>query len=240
MLAIEGLAMYRGTRCVLDIRHLQVHPGERIALLGPSGSGKTTLLRAIAGLEQPTAGRIRLNGQWVFGPKHVPPAHRGISLLGQDYGLWPHLTAAQHIAFAVSRGQRIQPQPPDHDWLHRVELGHKLDAVPGRLSGGEQQRLALARALAVEPKLLLLDEPFANIDPVLSCDLLDLLDQIHRRGGVTRLMVTHDVEDAIRRSDRLLILNKGQLIQDGVWSAIRATPAHDWISRLVALKENYR
>lgn len=237
MLRIEALTLHRGRRRVLDIPHLHLQPGERVGLLGPSGSGKTTLLRAIAGLERPRTGRIHLNGQLVFGDAEVPPARRGVSLLGQEYGLWPHLTAVQHIAFAVSRGRRVRPQTADREWLLLVGLGHKLDVSPLRLSGGEQQRLALARTLAVQPKLLLLDEPFANVDPVLSRDLLSLLDRAHSHHGTTRLMVTHDLEEAIHRSDRLLILGDGQLIQEGAWSTIRANPADDWVRRLVALSD---
>lgn len=236
MLKVEALTLQRGRQRVLDISHLHLRLGERVSLLGPSGSGKTTLLRAIAGLEQPHSGQIHLEDQCVFSDgADIPPARRNVSLLGQEYGLWPHLTASQHIAFAVSRGRRIRPQLADQVWLRQVGLGHKLDASPMRLSGGEQQRLALARALAVQPKLLLLDEPFANVDPVLSRDLLNLLDEAQTGQGVTRLMVTHDLEEAIDRSDRLLILRDGRLIQEGAWSAIRAHPADEWVTRLVAL-----
>lgn len=237
MLLIEGLTLLRGPRRALDIPFLHIAPGERVSLLGPSGSGKTTLLRAIAGLEQPRTGRIRLNGQTAWGETYIPPAHRSISLLSQDYGLWPHLTAAQHIAFTVSRGRRIQPRGADQDWLQRVDLGHKAQTTPARLSGGEQQRLALARALAVQPRLLLLDEPFANVDAVLSHELLSVLDRLHQQQGMTRLLVTHDLEDAIQRSDRLLILRDGRLVQAGDWATISAQPADDWVARLVRLRD---
>jgi ABC-type Fe3+/spermidine/putrescine transport system ATPase subunit len=236
MLVIEELTLLRGQRRVLDIPHLQLQAGERVSLLGPSGSGKTTLLRVIAGLEHPRRGRIRLHGRPVAGETYVPPAQRAISLLSQDYGLWPHLTAAQHIAFTVSRGRRIQPQAADQDWLQRVGLGHQAQTTPTRLSGGEQQRLALARALAVQPCLLLLDEPFANVDAVLSHELLNVLEQVHRQQALTRLMVTHDLEQAIHCSDRLLILRDGQLVQTGTWPAICAQPADDWVAKLIALR----
>ena len=236
MLLVEDLTLLRGQRRVLNIPYLHIPPGERVSLLGPSGSGKTTLLRVIAGLEQPQTGRIRLNGQPVWGETYVPPARRSISLLSQDYGLWPHLTAAQHIAFTVSRGRRIQAQAADQDWLRQVDLGHKAQTTPARLSGGEQQRLALARALAVQPRLLLLDEPFANVDAVLSHELLSVLDQLHRQQAMTRLLVTHDLEEAIQRSDRLLILRDGRLIQAGDWALISAQPADDWVAQLVRLR----
>lgn len=236
MLVVEDLTLRRGQRRVLDIPHLHIPPGKRVSLLGPSGSGKTTLLRVIAGLEHPRSGRIRLNGQAVWGETYVPPARRSISLLSQDYGLWPHLTAAQHIAFTVSRGRRIQPQAADQDWLRLVRLEQKTQALPVHLSGGEQQRLALARALAVQPRLLLLDEPFANVDAVLSHELLGVLDQLHQRQAMTRLLVTHDLDEAIQRSDRLLILRDGRLIQEGDWPVICAQPADDWVAQLVRLR----
>jgi ABC-type Fe3+/spermidine/putrescine transport system ATPase subunit len=236
MLIVEDLTLRRGHRQVLDIPYLHVQPGERVSLLGPSGSGKTTLLRVIAGLEHPRSGRIRLNDRQVAGETYVPPARRSISLLSQDYGLWPHLTAAQHIAFTVSRGRRIQPNAADQDWLRRVNLGHKAQTTPVRLSGGEQQRLALARALAVQPRLLLLDEPFANVDAVLSHELLGVLDQLHRQQAMTRLLVTHDLDEAIQRSDRLLILRDGSLIQEGDWPVICAHPADDWVAQLIRLR----
>ncbi len=229
---LESVVFSYGSRHRLSVDYLSVHENERLAVMGPSGSGKSTLLRLIAGLERPMRGAIRLGGAVVDGGVFIPPAKRAIGLLGQELGLWPHLTAAQHIAFARSGGRRLRRETGDIELLDRVGLYGHADAVPARMSGGEQQRLALARILACQPRLLLLDEPFANVDPVLSADLLSLLDDLQRRSACARIMVTHSLDDAIRGSDRIAILYQGTLIQNAPWPDVSRRPANEWVKKL--------
>lgn len=235
MIKIEGLSFQRGYEQVICVETLHVARGEKISLLGPSGSGKTTLLRLIAGLETPTNGTIRLDGEIVHGKKYTPPSQRGLTMLTQDYGLWPHMTALQHIAFVRNHGWGIRPIDRDIELLEIVGLGHKQSVYPNKLSGGEQQRLALARTLAADSNILLLDEPFSNVDAVLSRELMRILDSIHEERNMTRIIVTHDLEEAIRTSDRILLADEGRLAQQGTWKHICAKVKHGWSHKLVEL-----
>lgn len=233
MLRLEGVRFERGGKTVLAVDALQVAPGGRLAVLGPSGSGKTTLLRLIAGLERPQQGRIVFAEIQACKDGFLPPCERGLALLSQDLGLWPHLNAAQHIAFVRSLGKTVKAAPADWDALDRVGLKGKAFSLPGQLSGGEQQRLALARALAMNPRLLLLDEPFANIDWVLRDEMLGLIEAECATRRSACILVTHSLDEAVRLADRAIVLMEGRIIQTGGWDDLAADPATDWIFKLM-------
>jgi ABC-type Fe3+/spermidine/putrescine transport system ATPase subunit len=235
MLQIERVRHPRGRDFVLSVERLEVGSGERISVLGPSGSGKSTLLRLVAGLDDPMHGRISLEGKVVSGRGGAPPHRRAVSMLSQDYGLWPHLTAAQHLAFARTAGRSVRASDEDERLLQRVRLGPRAQARPGQLSGGERQRLALARALARRPRLLLLDEPFSNVDPVLAAELTQLLDETDGEQAVTRMQVRHNFLGRSHEDERCLVLVAGRVVQDASWKQLREHPLDPWIGRLADL-----
>jgi ABC-type Fe3+/spermidine/putrescine transport system ATPase subunit len=235
MLRVERLEHFRGRGFALDVDGLDVRDGERVSVLGPSGSGKSTLLRLIAGLEQPARGRIVLDGKLVSGADGEPPHRRGVSLLSQELGLWPHLTAAGHLAFARTGGRSIAPSADDDRLLRLVGLGSRPRARPGELSGGERQRLALARALARRPRLLLLDEPFSNVDPVLAAELTRLLDEIDEARTSARVQVRHTFFGRARNHERCVVLIGGRVVQDASWRQLRDDPLDPWIADLTRL-----
>jgi ABC-type Fe3+/spermidine/putrescine transport system ATPase subunit len=218
-LAIHGLRVELGRRTVLRDIELSVTAGERLALMGTSGSGKTTLVRAIAGLQPAAAGTVALGGRRVSdgGRSLVPPARRRISLVFQDLALWPHMTAVQHLRFVLG-GQplsRGEAEERAHAALGDVGLGDRAGSRPAQLSGGECQRLALARALVLHPELLLLDEPFVSLDLPLKLEMTELLLQRQAAGGFAMLHVTHDPLDALRTASRVVLLDEGSLVFDG-------------------------
>jgi ABC-type Fe3+/spermidine/putrescine transport system ATPase subunit len=192
-----------GPARVLEDVSLEVHPGERVAIVGPSGSGKTTLLRLIAGLETPDAGEIHL---WGTSSRRVPPHQRGIGFVFQSPALWPHMSVAENVGFGV-RGDRRRVA----EMLRQVELPDHGPRYPGELSGGETQRVALARALAPRARMLLLDEPLSHLDDELRWRMLDLILSTARETGATVLYVTHDLVEAGRLSPRSLRLLAGRL-----------------------------
>jgi spermidine/putrescine transport system ATP-binding protein len=191
---------------------LNVGRGEFFSLLGPSGCGKTTTLRMVAGFEDPTTGQIRLNGA---GIEHLKPYQRNVSTVFQNYALFPHLTVQQNVEFGLRRraenhiGQRVRQV------LELVQLTGKESRYPAQLSGGERQRVALARSLVLEPDVLLLDEPLSALDPNLRKQVRAELKNIQRQTGITFLFVTHDQEEALSLSDRLGVMNGGELQQVG-------------------------
>ena len=219
---VESLAKGLGGRGVLHGLSLEAEAGEWLAVLGPSGAGKTTLLRAIAGLERPDAGRVRLGGR---DAASIPPRERGIGFVFQDLALWPYLTVEEHVAEISSR-----PGP----LLERFGLRGLEGKRPHELSGGERQRLALARALASDPRLLLLDEPFSSLDPLLRRGLADTLADLHRERGMTVIYVSHYFEAPVIRASRVALLRDGLLEQAGTLSELRGSPRNDWVAAFVA------
>lgn len=204
---------YRGKRA-LDGVDLEVRPGEIVALLGPSGCGKTTLLRIAAGLERPTAGRVSVAGR-VFADADVfvPPEKRGIGLMFQDYALFPHLDIAANVAFGLGRRPGPLAGAIVADLLARVGLADRAGAYPHMLSGGEQQRVALARAMAPRPSVLLMDEPFSNLDQRLRRGMRSELLALLKLTGAAAVMVTHDPDDAMAVADRIALMRAGRLVQ---------------------------
>jgi len=217
-LDIRGVSKRHGHRAVVDDVRLQVASGESIVIVGPSGSGKTTLLRMVAGLERPDEGDIWLEGQRVSAPGQivVPAYERHLGFVFQDLALWPHLTIRQQLEFVVSNG-RVPPSERRarvRDALTRTRIDRLGARYPHQLSGGEQQRAALARAIVTRPRLLLLDEPLSNLDPDLRTVLRGELGRIRHELGLTVLHVTHDNQEAAELADRVIRIRAGR-VEDG-------------------------
>ncbi|MEW9613761.1 sulfate/molybdate ABC transporter ATP-binding protein [Shinella sp. S4-D37] len=209
---------------------LDIESGELVALLGPSGSGKTTILRMVAGLEYADGGAI------YFGEENatdIPVRDRGVGFVFQHYALFPHMTVGENIAFGM-KVSKVKRSPEAiarrvAELLDLVQLGGLKDRFPGQISGGQRQRVALARALAVDPRVLLLDEPFGALDANVRRDLRRWLRKIHDELGITTLFVTHDQEEALDLADRVVILNKGRIVQEGTPEAVCRNPADAFV-----------
>lgn len=203
--------------------NLAVGDGEFLCILGPSGCGKSTVLRMIGGFEQPTAGDVQIDGESVL---HLPPNRRPTAMVFQKYTLWPHMRVYDNIAFGL-RLRRMSKAEIDRDVQGALDLVGLSDygkRYPAQLSGGEQQRVALARALVLKPKILLLDEPFSNLDALLRVRLREELRAIQRRIRITAIFVTHDQEEALSLADRIAVMSKGRIEQLDRPSNIYATP----------------
>ena len=214
-----------GTLPVVNGLSFEVAEGELFALLGPSGCGKTTALRLIAGFMRPDRGTITLDGRVLADERTtVPPEKRGIGFVFQDYALFPHLTVAQNVAFGLRRGKRTARETRVAEVLKLVGLEGLEERLPHALSGGQQQRVALARALAPRPRLLLLDEPFSNLDALFRNEMRERVRAILKDEGVTAVLVTHDQEEALLFADRLAVMQSGRLDQIGTPEEIYLTP----------------
>lgn len=196
--------------------YISIEKGEIISILGESGSGKSTILRLISGLEVPNGGMIKINGKTIVDDKtFVLPERRGIGMVFQDYALFPHMTIEQNIKFGLKNITHQQKNKRLEEVLELVNLKDYNNRYPHELSGGQQQRVALARALAPKPDLLLLDEPFSNLDAHLQCKIREELKQIINQTKITSIFVTHDQEDAKNIADRVVILQEGEIIKIG-------------------------
>jgi iron(III) transport system ATP-binding protein len=213
-LAFEGVTLsYAGVEAVSGVS-FTVGEGEVIGLLGPSGCGKSTLLRLAAGIEVPDSGRILLDGREIAGPsRFVEPEERGIGLVFQDYALFPHLDALGNAMFGLSDLPKREALAIADAALRRVGLGARLRAMPHELSGGEQQRVALARAIVARPRVLLMDEPFSNLDRRMRDQVREQTIAVLRETGATALVVTHDPEEAMSIADRIALMRAGRLVQ---------------------------
>jgi len=218
VLSIEGVSKAYGPELAVEDLSLSVKDGELLTLLGPSGCGKTTTLRMIAGLERPSSGRITIAGETVTGDGDTPfrkPEERDVGIVFQDYALFPHLSVSQNIAFGLDELDEEATEARVAELLELVDLEAHDEKMPGQLSGGQQQRVALARSLAPEPDLLLLDEPFSNLDVRLRVEMREEVRRILKRAGVTAISVTHDQEEALSISDRVAIIDDGTIAQVG-------------------------
>jgi iron(III) transport system ATP-binding protein len=232
--ACAGLRRAYGPVVALDGVDLEVAEGELLAVLGPSGCGKTTLLRLIAGFERPDVGTVALGGQIVAGPgQFVPPERRRVGIVVQDHALFPHLTVAANVGYGV-RGRRGAPRAARiAEVLDMVGMVELTQRYPAELSGGQQQRVAIARALAPEPRVVLLDEPFANLDAALRTRIRLEVAAILRAAGATAVLVTHDQEEALSLADRVAVLNAGRLAQVGRPDEVYRHPADPFVARFV-------
>jgi sulfate transport system ATP-binding protein len=209
-----------------------VPEGSLTALLGPSGSGKSTLLRIIAGLETPDAGSVMIDGVDV---SHVIPQKRGIGFVFQHYAAFTHMTVRENVAFGLRIRKRPKPEVTQRvdELLALVGLTKWAEQRPSQLSGGQRQRMALARALAVEPKVLLLDEPFGALDAVVRAELRAWLRRLHDEQGTTTVLVTHDQEEAMEISDRIAVMSSGNIEQVGAPREIYDRPASEFVMSFV-------
>jgi iron(III) transport system ATP-binding protein len=232
-LELNGVVQRYGKQTIVDGVNFQLEAGSIACLLGPSGCGKTTLLRCIAGFEDIAGGEIRLHGQVVSRPgQRVSPEKRRIGMVFQDYALFPHLTVEQNVAFGLGRNPRGCPSARSPVAGHGRPAGQG-DKYPHELSGGQQQRVALARALAPRPELILLDEPFSNLDVGLRERLSVEVREILKREGCTAIMVTHDQHEAFAMADEIGIMYEGRIQQWDVPYNLYHRPANRFVADFI-------
>ncbi|HKC29986.1 MAG TPA: sulfate ABC transporter ATP-binding protein [Jatrophihabitans sp.] len=225
---VRGIGKRFGDFVALEDVELSVPSGALTALLGPSGGGKSTLLRIIAGLERPDTGMVEIDGS---DATTLAPRHRDVGFVFQHYAAFTHLSVYKNVAF----GLEIRKQPKEeirrrvHEMLELVHLEQFADRLPAELSGGQRQRMALARALAIKPKVLLLDEPFGALDAKVRKELRDWLRRLHKEVHVTTVFVTHDQEEALEVSDQIVVINQGQVEQIGTPDELYDKPANPFV-----------
>lgn len=222
---------------------LHISPGEYVVILGPSGCGKSTLIRCIAGLESPTAGRIKLLGRSVYDAAraiNMKANARKVGMVFQSYALWPHMTVEQNVAYPLKmrgipkkeRAKRVR------ETLRVLECEQLAERLPAELSGGQQQRIALARALVYEPAILLLDEPLSNLDALLRVSLRAELMRLHRKLGYTAVHITHDQEEALEMGDRVVLMREGRIEQVGPPEAVYARPVSPYAATFLGVRNS--
>ena len=232
LIRLEGITKKFGDHVIIPSLDLTIQDGEFLTLLGPSGCGKTTLLRMIAGLETPTTGKVILDGKDIT---KLPPYKRDVNMVFQNYALFPHMTVAENIRF----GLKMKNVPDDEaeerirQVLYLIQLEELRDRYPSQMSGGQQQRVAIARALVNNPKVLLLDEPLGALDYQLRKKLQIELKNLQRGLGLTFIFVTHDQEEALTMSDRIVIMNGGVIQQDGDPNGIYHHPVNTFVARFI-------
>jgi len=238
-LAIRDVGKQFGRFVALERVSLNIASGEFVSFLGPSGCGKTTLLRAIAGLDPPTVGRIIQAGKDITA---LPPAERDFGIVFQSYALFPNLTVAENIGYGLrgSAWPKVRKQQRVAELLHLVGLADQIAKYPAQLSGGQQQRVALARALAAEPGLLLLDEPLSALDAIVRLHLRQEIRALQQRLGVTTIMVTHDQEEALSVSDRIVVMSQGRIEQIGTPEEIYSAPTSPFVAGFVGRSAHFQ
>ncbi|WEK54677.1 MAG: ABC transporter ATP-binding protein [Candidatus Cohnella colombiensis] len=231
-LKLQDIQKRFGGNTVLDNVNLDIREGELVTLLGPSGCGKSTLLRCIAGLTELDGGHIWLEDKDIV---NLPPRSREIGMVFQSYALFPNLTVSENIEYGMRmRGASIEERRKRSDeLLALVDLIEKRNAYPQHLSGGQQQRVALARSLAVQPKVLLLDEPLSALDAKIRKNLRSEIRDIQKKFNMTTIFVTHDQEEALTLSDRVCLMNKGRIVQQGSPEQLYSTPQTEFVARFM-------
>jgi ABC-type Fe3+/spermidine/putrescine transport system ATPase subunit len=229
-LEIDNLSKSFGRNEVLKGLSIDIPDGSFISLLGPSGCGKSTLMRLVAGLEQASAGSIRIDGEDVTA---LAPEHRHVALMFQSYALFPHMTVAENVRFPLrmrNDGSAEDQKTRVAEALEMVQLGQFAERLPKQLSGGQQQRVALARAIVARPKVLLLDEPLSNLDARLREDMQIELIELHKRLGLTTVFVTHDQDEALSLSDSIILMRGGVIEQSGAPEDLYGKPATAFVA----------
>ncbi|MFA3918936.1 ABC transporter ATP-binding protein [Ruegeria hyattellae] len=232
LVRVEGVSKHFGPVVALDNLTLDIARGEFVTFLGPSGCGKSTTLRILGGFERPTSGRVILDDEDVTA---LPPEKRHVNMVFQDYALFPHMTVRQNISFGLElKGMdKSAIRRRQDEIMSFLELGAFGDRYPGQLSGGQRQRVALARALAPDPALLLLDEPLGALDAKLRSQVQQELKAIQRRTHKTFFFVTHDQEEALTMSDRIVVMNNGRVEQDGTPEDLYFHPATRFVAEFI-------
>jgi iron(III) transport system ATP-binding protein len=230
-LSIRNLTCQYDQQTILESLSLHVEPGQIVCLLGASGCGKTTLLKAIAGLLPLSAGEMCLNGVTIDNGQHwLPPEQRNIGMIFQDYALFPHLTVADNVGFGLKGLSQQEKQHRVAEMLDLVHLSAFAQRYPHQLSGGQQQRVAIARSLAYKPDLLLLDEPFSNIDTQVRHELIGEIRKLFKAQGVTAIFVTHSREEAFAFADKMAVMNHGVIEQYGTASELYYQPSSKFVA----------
>jgi sulfate transport system ATP-binding protein len=231
-ITVEGATKRFGDFVALDDVSIEVPDGSLMALLGPSGSGKSTLLRVIAGLEEPDSGRVIISDQDMT---HVPVQDRSVGFCFQHYAAFKHMTVGGNVAFGLSIRKRPKTEIKQrvHELLQLVQLEGLIDRYPSQLSGGQRQRMALARALAVEPRVLLLDEPFGALDARVRTELRQWLRRLHEEVHVTTIFVTHDQEEAMDVAEQIVVMNESKVVQAGAPTDLYDHPKTEFVMNFV-------
>lgn len=226
---------FAGKAAVDDVT-LDIETGELFAIVGASGCGKSTLLRLVAGLEEPDGGEIRLGGRIVNGRGvYVPPEERGVGFVFQSYALWPHLDVRGNVSFPAEAAGLGRAEAADRadQHLRTVALGDFAARRPAELSGGQRQRVALARCLAQGARIILMDEPLANLDPHLRASMEEELVRFHRTSGATTVFITHDQREAMAVADRMAVMSAGRFLQVGTTAEIYERPVSSEVARFI-------
>jgi iron(III) transport system ATP-binding protein len=242
-LSIQNLTKSFGDLVVLDNLNFQAKEGEAVVLLGPSGCGKTTLLRLIAGFIQPNEGQVTVDDKVVSTPyEMIPPNKRQMSMVFQSYAIWPHKNVFQNVAYGleIQKVDKAEIERRVMEALKVVQLDGLAKRYSTELSGGQQQRVALARAIVVQPELLLLDEPLSNLDAHLRIEMREELKDLHDRLGITFIFVTHDQSEAMVLGDRICLMNKGILVQEGTPKELYETPVSVFAAEFIGTSNVFR
>ncbi|MBU1088152.1 MAG: ABC transporter ATP-binding protein [Candidatus Omnitrophica bacterium] len=230
MIELKNISKSKQQNKILEDISFAVKKADRLVILGPSGSGKTTILRLIAGLDAPEQGQILFDGKNM---NNAVASKRQVSMVFQDLALWPHMSVRENLAFCLNKKNT---KTEVTDMLSAVGLLDKAKAYPQQLSGGEKQRLALARSLISNPKILLLDEPLSSIDPLLKDDLIKLILDLRKNTHITMIYVTHDQAEAAQITDNVILLHQGKIEQKGSLTEIRNSPNNLFVKKFMGVK----
>lgn len=230
MLELKNIVKKYGNNVILDDISLQIKKGEIVSILGPSGSGKTTLLNLILGITDISSGKIIYDGEDIT---NVPLEKRGFNIVFQDYALFPNLTAYENIVYGLRNKPGISTEQDVQDFIHLLGLEEHLNKRISQLSGGQKQRVALARTMVMKPKILLLDEPLSALDGVIKESIKSKIKEIAREFSLTTIIVTHGPEEALTLSDKVLIINDGEIAQYGTPKEIIQQPADDFVENFI-------
>lgn len=231
-ITLKNIEKYFGKSKVLDNINIDIEKGEFVSLLGPSGCGKTTLLRIISGLESKNSGEIYVDGKEI---SKVSPVKRNIGIVFQNYVLFPNLTVYENIAYGLvnKKVKKEEIEKKVNNILDKIDLKHIKHKYPKQLSGGQQQRVALARAVVLSPKILLLDEPLSALDAKVRETLRKEIKALQKDLGITTIMVTHDQEEALTMSDKIVVINEGEIMQIGAPEEVYKNPANNFTADFI-------